>query len=222
MRWLLVALLVAAGCAAVPPVVSRGQSGRTASPGATGRGADPHQQRIAGAQRGAGTGSAGTAKRQQGCGAARPGATGAGSGGRDLLPDCRQPEAGIAGRDHESRSSDAGPCCPPRASAARMGGELPKQYLEVAGATLLEHSLRALLAASSSPALSWPCTRRIAGRRSCQFSRTRECTRLPAPSSAAVRCWRAWMPWHSGRRRRTGCWYTMRRGPVCSVADCSD
>jgi len=27
-----------------------------------------------------------------------------------------------------------------------MGGELPKQYLEVAGATLLEHSLRALLA----------------------------------------------------------------------------
>ena len=29
---------------------------------------------------------------------------------------------------------------------ARMGVELPKQYLEVAGATLLEHSLRALLA----------------------------------------------------------------------------
>jgi len=29
---------------------------------------------------------------------------------------------------------------------SRMGGELPKQYLEVAGATLLEHSLRALLA----------------------------------------------------------------------------
>jgi len=29
---------------------------------------------------------------------------------------------------------------------ARMGTELPKQYLEVAGATLLEHSLRALLA----------------------------------------------------------------------------
>ena len=27
-----------------------------------------------------------------------------------------------------------------------MGGELPKQYLEVSGATLLEHSLRALLA----------------------------------------------------------------------------
>lgn len=29
---------------------------------------------------------------------------------------------------------------------ARMGGGLPKQYLELAGATLLEHSLRALLA----------------------------------------------------------------------------
>lgn len=29
---------------------------------------------------------------------------------------------------------------------ARMGGELPKQYLEVAGATILEHSLNALLA----------------------------------------------------------------------------
>ena len=29
---------------------------------------------------------------------------------------------------------------------SRMGGELPKQYLEVAGATLLEHSLHALLA----------------------------------------------------------------------------
>ncbi|MCB1689444.1 MAG: 2-C-methyl-D-erythritol 4-phosphate cytidylyltransferase [Halioglobus sp.] len=29
---------------------------------------------------------------------------------------------------------------------ARMGAELPKQYLQVAGATLLEHSLRALLA----------------------------------------------------------------------------
>ena len=29
---------------------------------------------------------------------------------------------------------------------SRMGAELPKQYLEVAGATLLEHSLHALLA----------------------------------------------------------------------------
>ena len=28
---------------------------------------------------------------------------------------------------------------------ARMGTQLPKQYLQVAGATLLEHSLRALL-----------------------------------------------------------------------------
>lgn len=30
----------------------------------------------------------------------------------------------------------------------RMGGDLPKQYLEVSGATLLEHSLKALLACS--------------------------------------------------------------------------
>ena len=28
---------------------------------------------------------------------------------------------------------------------SRMGAELPKQYMAVAGATLLEHSLRALL-----------------------------------------------------------------------------
>ena len=29
---------------------------------------------------------------------------------------------------------------------SRMGGDLPKQYIEVAGATIFEHSLRALLA----------------------------------------------------------------------------
>lgn len=34
---------------------------------------------------------------------------------------------------------------PAAGTGSRMGGELPKQYLEVAGATLLEHSLRALL-----------------------------------------------------------------------------
>jgi len=34
---------------------------------------------------------------------------------------------------------------PAAGTGSRMGGELPKQYLEVSGATLLEHSLRALL-----------------------------------------------------------------------------
>jgi len=34
---------------------------------------------------------------------------------------------------------------PAAGTGSRMGGELPKQYLEIAGATLLEHSLRALL-----------------------------------------------------------------------------
>ena len=34
---------------------------------------------------------------------------------------------------------------PAAGTGSRMGGERPKQYLEVAGATLLEHSLRALL-----------------------------------------------------------------------------
>ena len=34
---------------------------------------------------------------------------------------------------------------PAAGTGSRMGEELPKQYLEVAGATLLEHSLRALL-----------------------------------------------------------------------------
>ncbi|MEZ5571862.1 MAG: 2-C-methyl-D-erythritol 4-phosphate cytidylyltransferase [Halioglobus sp.] len=34
---------------------------------------------------------------------------------------------------------------PAAGTGSRMGGELPKQYLQVAGATLLEHSLRALL-----------------------------------------------------------------------------
>lgn len=34
---------------------------------------------------------------------------------------------------------------PAAGTGSRMGGELPKQYLEVFGATLLEHSLRALL-----------------------------------------------------------------------------
>lgn len=34
---------------------------------------------------------------------------------------------------------------PAAGTGSRMGGELPKQYMEVAGATLLEHSLRALL-----------------------------------------------------------------------------
>lgn len=35
---------------------------------------------------------------------------------------------------------------PAAGAGSRMGGGVPKQYLEVAGATLLEHSLRALLA----------------------------------------------------------------------------
>ena len=34
---------------------------------------------------------------------------------------------------------------PAAGSGSRMGGDTPKQYLEVAGATLLEHSLNALL-----------------------------------------------------------------------------
>ena len=34
---------------------------------------------------------------------------------------------------------------PAAGTGSRMGGDLPKQYMEVAGATLLEHSLRALL-----------------------------------------------------------------------------
>ncbi len=34
---------------------------------------------------------------------------------------------------------------PAAGSGRRMAAEIPKQYLEVAGATLLEHSLRALL-----------------------------------------------------------------------------
>ncbi len=34
---------------------------------------------------------------------------------------------------------------PAAGTGSRMGGDLPKQYLQVAGATLLEHSLRALL-----------------------------------------------------------------------------
>jgi 2-C-methyl-D-erythritol 4-phosphate cytidylyltransferase len=40
-------------------------------------------------------------------------------------------------------------CCwavlPAAGTGSRVGGELPKQYIEVAGVTLLEHSLRALL-----------------------------------------------------------------------------
>jgi len=35
---------------------------------------------------------------------------------------------------------------PAAGTGSRMGGDLPKQYMQVAGATLLEHSLRALLA----------------------------------------------------------------------------
>lgn len=46
-------------------------------------------------------------------------------------------------------SSDQAHCwavIPAAGIGARMGTEVPKQYLEVAGATLLEHSVRALLA----------------------------------------------------------------------------
>jgi 2-C-methyl-D-erythritol 4-phosphate cytidylyltransferase len=35
---------------------------------------------------------------------------------------------------------------PAAGRGSRMGGELPKQYLQVAGRSLLEHSLRAVLA----------------------------------------------------------------------------
>ena len=43
---------------------------------------------------------------------------------------------------------------PAAGSGARMGGALPKQYLEVAGVTLLEHSLRALLRCESVAAVA--------------------------------------------------------------------
>ena len=45
-------------------------------------------------------------------------------------------------------SRDAPRCwavVPAAGSGSRMGTQLPKQYLELAGATVLEHSLRALL-----------------------------------------------------------------------------
>ena len=42
---------------------------------------------------------------------------------------------------------------PAAGTGSRMGAELPKQYLEVAGATLLEHSLRALLQCSQLSAV---------------------------------------------------------------------
>ena len=49
----------------------------------------------------------------------------------------------------ESGSTVPQPECwavlPAAGTGSRMGGERPKQYLEVAGATLLEHSLRAFL-----------------------------------------------------------------------------
>lgn len=44
--------------------------------------------------------------------------------------------------------TDAGQCwavLPAAGTGSRMGGEVPKQYLEVAGATIFEHSLQALL-----------------------------------------------------------------------------
>jgi 2-C-methyl-D-erythritol 4-phosphate cytidylyltransferase len=45
-----------------------------------------------------------------------------------------------------SASASCWAVLPAAGIGARMGTELPKQYLQVAGATLLEHSLRALLA----------------------------------------------------------------------------
>ncbi len=45
-------------------------------------------------------------------------------------------------------TADAARCgavLPAAGTGSRMGGDLPKQYLQVAGATLLEHSLRVLL-----------------------------------------------------------------------------
>ena len=43
---------------------------------------------------------------------------------------------------------------PAAGSGVRMGGELPKQYLELAGAPLLEHSLQALLRCESVAAVA--------------------------------------------------------------------
>jgi len=49
-------------------------------------------------------------------------------------------------QDSESPPARFWAVLPAAGTGSRMGGELPKQYLQVAGATLLEHSLRALLA----------------------------------------------------------------------------
>jgi 2-C-methyl-D-erythritol 4-phosphate cytidylyltransferase len=54
--------------------------------------------------------------------------------------------AGHAQRSGNSKAARYWAVLPAAGTGSRMGGELPKQYLEVAGATLLEHSLRALLA----------------------------------------------------------------------------
>ena len=45
---------------------------------------------------------------------------------------------------------------PAAGTGSRMGGDLPKQYLETAGATLLEHSLRALLGCEQLTAVVVP------------------------------------------------------------------
>jgi 2-C-methyl-D-erythritol 4-phosphate cytidylyltransferase len=66
---------------------------------------------------------------------------------------------------------------PAAGTGSRMGAELPKQYMVVAGATLLEHSLRALLNCEQISGI-----------------RIREYKWSLVPSSATVLFWRGLMP----------------------------
>ena len=57
-----------------------------------------------------------------------------------------------------------------------MDSGLPKQYLEVAGATIVEHSVQALLACQRVQGLWLPCTPMTAGPVRLRCSRTSACT----------------------------------------------
>ncbi len=110
---------------------------------------------------------------------------------------------------------------PAAGAGTRLRGEVPKQYLPLAGKPMLWHAVQ--------------CGVRGAGRERVRGARAggpgvRAATtgaRSPggwsrctaAARRGAIRCTTAW--WRRWRRwmRTTGCWCTMRRGPACRRSD---
>ena len=110
---------------------------------------------------------------------------------------------------------------PAAGQGARFGGDVPKQYLEVAGEPLLAHSLRALFAhpgVAGAVVVLAPGDTRWQGWSDPAGRPVIACT---GGDTRARRCWRAWARSPKACARMPSCWCTTPRGRTCAGPICA-